>query len=54
MVNVLGGVSSTSAEGENLGTVGAFAVTEGSVKDGDGPVGQRNQNSSLDVPVERK
>lgn len=48
------GMSSTSAERENPVMTGVFAVTDGSVKDGDGPVGQRDQNSSLDVSVDKR
>lgn len=55
-VLVLVRTSSTSAkrERENLVTAGLFAVTGGSVEDGDGPVGQRDQNSPLDVSVDER
>lgn len=46
--------SSTSAERENPVSTGLFGVTDGSVEDGDGPVGQRDQNSSLDVSVDER
>lgn len=44
--------SGTSAEPEGLGRDGALAVTDGSVEDGDGPVGQRDQDPSLHVSVD--